>query len=64
MEIDASQKDTAKNIMCEVQCTLMVRGAIHYLKGGYGAKFKTHYRRGILTALFPHGEILPVVEIK
>lgn len=50
--------------MCEVQCTLMVRGAIHYLKGGYGAKFKTHYRRGILTALFPHGEILPVVEIK
>ena len=46
--------------MCEVQCSLIVRGAIHYFKGGYGAKFKTHYRHGIFTALFQHGEILPI----
>ena len=39
--------------------SLMVRGAIHYLKGGYGVKFKIHYRHGIFTALFPHAEILP-----
>lgn len=31
-----------KNIMCEVQCSWMVRGLIHYFKNGYGAKFRIY----------------------
>lgn len=46
--------------MCEVRCSLMVRGPIHYFKSGYGAKFKIYCWHGIFTGIFSDEEILTV----